>query len=82
MAKPVKYDRHARRRMKWRKISQEEVEQVIAEPDRSEQSKEERINAFKFINGRLIKVSYREFGDELLVITAVAKFKGRGADED
>jgi hypothetical protein len=37
MNKPIRFDRHARRRMKWRKILEEEVFSVINEPDKSEQ---------------------------------------------
>ena len=80
--KPIKYDRHARRRMKWRKISSEEVEQAIIEPDRSEQTGKERINVFKLINNRLIKVTYKEFEGEFLVITAVVKSEGRKINEN
>lgn len=74
--KPIKYDRHARRRMKWRKILQEEVEQVITNPDRSELTEKERMNVFKLVNNRLIKVTYKEFENEILVITAVVKSEG------
>lgn len=68
--------------MKWRKISSEEVEQAIIEPDRSEQTGKERINVFKLINNRLIKVTYKEFEGEFLVITAVVKSEGREINEN
>lgn len=71
--KLVKYDRHARRRMKWRKISQAEVEQTLNKPDKTELTPEGRKNAFKAIGHRYIKVTYREFPNELLVISAVDK---------
>ncbi len=71
--KEIKYDRHARRRMKWRKISQAEVEQTLKEPDKTESTKEGRRNAFKTIGDRYIKVTYRELKDEILIISTVDK---------
>ena len=71
--KEIKYDRHARRRMKWRMISQAEVELTLAEPDKTETAVEGRKNAFKVIGNRHIKVTYRELKDEILIISAVDK---------
>ena len=59
--------------MKWRNISREEVEQTLKEPDDIAPSKEERMNAFKMIRGRYIKVTYKESPNEILVITALEK---------
>ncbi len=73
IGKVIKYDRHARRRMKWRRISQTEVELTLAEPDKAEFTKEGRKNAFKVIGNRYIKVTYRELEDEILIISAVDK---------
>ena len=71
--KKIKFDRHAKRRMKWRKISEEEVMSVIIEPDYVESTIKNRSNAFKKISGRTIKVTYNEANDEIYVITAVIK---------
>lgn len=76
--KEVKYSRHAHRRMRWRKILPEEVISVVQDPDRVEPTIRGRLNAFKTVSGRLIKVTYREFEDHLLIITAVIKSGGRG----
>jgi hypothetical protein len=38
MEKNVRFDRHARRRMKWRKTSEEEVLDALNRPERIEQS--------------------------------------------
>lgn len=73
LKKPIKYDRHARRRMKWRRISQREVEQTLKEPDKTELTTYSRKNAFKRIESRYIKVTFRELEDEILVISAVDK---------
>ena len=71
--KVVKYDRHARRRMKWRRISQAEVEQTLKEPEKTELTEQGRKSAFKTIGTRYIKVTYRELKDEILIISAVDK---------
>lgn len=59
--------------MKWRMISQAEVEQTLAESDKTEPAIEGRKNAFKVIGNRYIKVTYRELKDEILIISAVDK---------
>ncbi len=69
----IVYDRHAKRRMKWRNISQKEVEAVLKNPDITELTKKERINAIKKIGARKIKVTYKKENDFLLIISAVDK---------
>ena len=73
IGKAIKYDRHARQRMKWRMISQVEVEQTLKEPDKTEPTIEGRKNVFKAIGNRYIKVTYRELKDEILIISVVDK---------
>ena len=69
----IKFDRHAKRRMKWRRISNEEVTSVLLFPDYKEPTIKGRFNAFKNIAGRTIKVTYKESDDEIYVITTVEK---------
>ena len=71
--KPIYYDRHARRRMRERGITPEDVAETLRTPDRVEPSIKGRFNAFRRIGGRLIRVTFREETDHLLVITAVWK---------
>ncbi len=71
--KKIKFDRHARRRMKWRNISEEEVISVLTQPDNKEPTKKDRFNAYKEIGGRKIKVTYMESVEEIYVITALTK---------
>jgi hypothetical protein len=59
--------------MRWRKILPEEVISIVQDPDSIESTIGGRLNAFKTVSGRLIKVTYREFEDHLLIITAVIK---------
>jgi hypothetical protein len=72
----IRYDRHVKRRMRWRRISEEEVFLAIENPDRIEESIRGRINVYKLIGERYIKVTYKEFSDQTLVISAVDKGKG------
>ncbi|MCD6472411.1 DUF4258 domain-containing protein [Candidatus Aerophobetes bacterium] len=69
----VKYTRHAKRRMKWRRISEEEIKKALEEPDRKESCGEKRINAFKSVGKKLLKVSYVIEADEIVIISAVDK---------
>ena len=73
MDKLVIYTRHARRRMKWRKISEQEVEQTLKKPDKINSLPDGRQNAFKTIGQRYIKVSYRDLETEKVVISVVDK---------
>lgn len=67
------YSGHARRRMQWRRISEEEVMLTLSNPDKTEQSIKGRVNVYKTIGTRYIKVTYKEFSDEILIISVVDK---------
>jgi hypothetical protein len=71
--KPLRYDRHAIRRMKWRNISREEIEAVMAHPDNVERAQHGRLNAFRRLGNRNLKVTYKELPEEFLIISAVDK---------
>ncbi len=59
--------------MKWRKISEQEVEAVLSVPDKVESTERGRSNAFRRLGSRYLKVTYRELSDEILIISAVDK---------
>ena len=59
--------------MKWRKISEDDIGDVVNSPDYFEYSVHDRINAFKMIQGRLLKITYKSEGNEIIVITAMVK---------
>lgn len=59
--------------MKWRQISEQEVQAVLSVPDKVEPTERGRMNAFRRFGGRHLKVTYREFPDEILIISAVDK---------
>ena len=71
----IRFDRHARRRMKWRGISEEEILAALEKPDRMETSVMGRKNVFKSMGDRNIKVTFMESFGEILVISAVDKGK-------
>ncbi len=59
--------------MKWRKISEEEAMAVLQKPDIIENSIKGRMNVYKAMGLRYLKVTYKEFSDEILVISVVDK---------
>ena len=59
--------------MKWRRIGEGEVQETITNPEKVEGTVKERKNAFKKVDGRLLKITYRIEKDEAVVITAIAK---------
>ncbi len=69
----VFFSRHARRQMKWRKISEDEVRAAIDDPAGLMDTIKGRKNAFKMVGGRSLKVTYKPEGEILTVITAVVK---------
>ena len=71
MDRIISYDRHARRRMRWRRISQEEVEGVLRDPERLEPTERGRMNAFKWVGNRYLRVTFRELESSVLVISVV-----------
>jgi hypothetical protein len=59
--------------MKWRRVSEAEVLSVVDAPDRLEQSIDERSNAYKLVNGRLLKVTYLKEEEDVVVIPVIEK---------
>lgn len=59
--------------MKERAATSGEVEEVLKNPGRLEPSVKGKYNAFKFVNGRFVRVTYQELADHLLVITVVVR---------
>jgi hypothetical protein len=61
--------------MKWRKISEEEVKTTVLKPEKIEYSISGRKNAFKHIEKKWIKVTFKEENDTIKIITAIDKNK-------
>ena len=71
--KTLKYVRHARRRMKWRKISEEEVVRTLNDPGKVEALEENKYHAYKSIGSKNVRVTYRLSVDEIVILTVVDK---------
>ena len=69
----LKFSRHAKRQMKWRIITEEEVKMALSNPDRLEDAIKDRKNAFKRSGDKLLKITYKHEGDDIIVITAMVK---------
>lgn len=63
--------------MKWRRISEEEVSLALENPDKVEETVRGRMNVYKLIGEKYIKVTYKEFSDYTLIISVVEKGKER-----
>jgi len=69
----ISFSRHARRHMKWRKISENEVKSAINEPDSLVDAVKGRKNAYQIVGGRSLKITHKSEGRTLTVITALVK---------
>jgi hypothetical protein len=61
--------------MKWRKISDEEVVSTISRPEEIQDSIKGRKNAYKHINQKWIKVTFKEEDYRIIIITVIYKDK-------
>jgi hypothetical protein len=57
--------------MKWRRVSEVEVRSVLTAPDRVEESIDDRRNAYKVVDDRLLKVTFVDEAGDLVVITVI-----------
>jgi hypothetical protein len=69
----MRLSRHAQKQVKWRKITEKEIEETIINPDRLKDSIKERKNAFKLIGNRLLKITYKIENDDIIIVTAIVK---------
>lgn len=59
--------------MKWRRISEKEAEMAIASADKIENAEKDRLNAYKTIGDKMLKVTYQKTGNRVQIITALWK---------
>ncbi len=71
--KAITYLRHARNRMRWHKITEDEVNSAIRTPEFFTPTVEGRSNAWIKVSGKYLRVTYKEDNDRFTVITAVKK---------
>jgi hypothetical protein len=69
----LKFSRHAKRQMKWRMITEDDIKLAINNPDRIEDTIRGRKNVFKTLEDRTLKVTYKQEDQDLVVITALVK---------
>ena len=69
----IRYSRHAKRQMKWREITKEDVEDTLLHPEIMIDSNRGRKNVLKHIGKKYLKVTFTQKGEQLIVITAVDK---------
>ncbi len=74
--KMIKYTRHAKNRMRLHRITEAEIESAINNPDFIEPSPEGKLNAWKKVSEKYLRVTFKEDAGKVLVITAVKKKKG------
>ena len=67
------YTRHALSRMRWRKISKAEIEEVITLPDQKENIGFQRFHYFKAINNRYLRITLAIEDKNFIIISAVQK---------
>ena len=73
LMKLIRYDRHAKRRMREREVTEEEVAIAIREPESCEQSIKGRKNIYKFLSERFLRITSREEADHILIITVTVR---------
>lgn len=71
----IHFSRHAKRQMKWRDISEQDVKVSILAPEQVVDSISDRKNAFKHIGAKWLKVTFKRDGDSITVITVIDKNK-------
>jgi hypothetical protein len=59
--------------MRWRKISEAEVEKTLVEPEEIEDSIKGRKNAFKHMDQKWLKVTFKEESNQFVVVTTIDK---------
>jgi hypothetical protein len=67
--KPIVYSRHARGRMRLYDISRQDVVQVLEKPDREETTILGRMNVFREVNGKRLRVTYVEEEGRIVIVT-------------
>jgi hypothetical protein len=71
----IYFSRHAKRQMKWRDISEQEVKDAVLFPEKVEDSMKDRKNAFKHIGRKWLKVTFKQEGDKVTIVTVIDKSK-------
>jgi hypothetical protein len=68
---PIALTHHAKERMIFRKVTLDMIEETIFTPDSSEPAHPGRRLAFKWFDGRLLKVVYKVEGGDHVIISVI-----------
>lgn len=71
--KPIKFAHHARNRMRWHKISEEEVVSCIRMPLLQEPARKGKTHSWQRVGTKFLRVTWLEEEDATIIITAVLK---------
>ena len=77
----IRFTRHAKNRMRGQGISQKDVEICLEAPEKVELVSLGKMNAWRKLGGKFLRVTYREEDDSILVITAVLKKSAPWSDK-
>ena len=72
-SKPIKFTRHAKNRMRWRKINEQDVKLAISKPDFVGYSEYGETNAWIPLAEQFLRVTYKVEVDGIIVISVVKK---------
>lgn len=73
-SKPLRFTRHAKNRMRWRKIAEEDVRHSISKPEFIEKTEYGDINVWvKLSADQYLRTTYREEQDAIVIISVVKK---------
>jgi hypothetical protein len=59
--------------MTWRNVAEADVIKTLEAPDRTEASVGKRINAYKTLDNRMLKVTYSVDNSQIVVVTVIRK---------
>lgn len=72
-SKSIRFTRHAKNRMRWRKIDEADVRLCIAKPEFIEKSEYGETNAWLKLSEKYLRTTYKEEQGAIVVITVVKK---------
>ncbi|MBI4822875.1 MAG: DUF4258 domain-containing protein [Nitrospirae bacterium] len=71
----IYFSRHARRQMRWREISEDDIRNTIFHSEQIEDSIKGRKNAFKHIGKKWLKVTFKQESSRIIIITVIDRNK-------
>jgi hypothetical protein len=74
----IRYERHARRRMRLYRVAEQEVAQVLASPDALTPAGQGRTNAWKRRGDDWLRVTFLAEGEDTVIITVTPRRRGPG----